>query len=761
MGLVGFEPTTYSLEGCRPIQARLQALTLVGKMVFIITVFSLIVKGATSTIHYVPLIVITAISGILMMMLSTKLGALISNPEVFLEPAIESASRDIALVCDGKLSKKTLSPPPPGAYYLIMNCKDRQDSEITSNIYLATQLYDAAKGIKDVIKGLSKTGKDLLRLGDEMSVTLRKEGALTKKLTENGEVILELTTDTAESLSDIGKRGEKTVDLASSTRKSADDITKGGKRAESTSATVAKKEEKVKSTSGELQKLGDMPSENGKVSINCKKNKELCDAITYGTIRYQSAGNAMEEASRAYKATTDTAENIFDTKSSAKLSVKNEDIIRRSKSTLSEFVDSRAALRAIVPGKDFVRIVGRKALIWKAAFQTRRTVIPRLRKLLKYPKYADINAEFLDEHAEFYDVLTGNFVGIKYTPYMVNIVNFTTDEEKDGLLFLYNKSLNSTGAALQMASAVKESASTNLGTFGYYETINYFESLESDKVIVVNQETNLDAGAYVIAATEFGLKSAKTCKGEACANIVLDIINKSYDVAEGFMTYQDFTSYVSEQSNSEIQNELETFKEVLKYLNQINEFLKPFAEELTTVQLDTASWLKDNCETSHLNYGSDYQVEVATCGMVLDCSPGNYCYMGIPVVNADPWIPYVPVGIIDEQNVDTISNVIGLNYDSSQRIVNPGAWTGCGGSNLISKGIAAFNPDTYQELFNMDFSVPIENKVYICAMTSYAQRCKIVACDKYVKTKANNFVPTPTIEDTGDNILIGGNFATW
>ncbi|MBR9680836.1 MAG: hypothetical protein GOU98_03365 [Candidatus Altiarchaeota archaeon] len=710
-------------------------------------------KGATSTIHYVPILAITAISGILMMMLSSKLGALIANPEVFLEPAIAAAARDIALVCDGKLSKKTLGPPPPGAYYLVMNCKERQESKAVSDVILASQLYGAASSIRSGVKSFRKGADEIVRVGDDLSKVARTRGAITK----TSKNTIEVTDDASKSFSKLGKRGEDALDSTSAARKRTEESAEMTQNAKSASANAATKEDQARKSAQELQKLDDMPRTNGKVVIDCSENKALCDAINYGHIQFNSAGEAIKNAARSFSDAADVGDGIADAKAASRKSVQNKVITKKSATTREVILDTRGSFMRQVVGKSSYAISATRLHLFANALKKfRRSAAPRINNMISYPGFMDINVAFLDEHSEFYDLLLGNFVGIKYTPVMVNIVNFTTDEERDELVEIYGESMNATGAATQLAFAIKDNVGSSLTTFGYYETLSYIEGSSADTVILANRNTNIDPTFYVMASTEFGMKVGPKCESESCVNYVVEVINTSFEIVLGEKTPEDLDSMILSYSESDILEENAVFSSVIDYVNQLNRLVEPVSEELTRVQLGTADWLKENCNTYTLTYGTG-PIEVTTCGMVIDCMPGNFCYIGLPVINADPWIPYVPVGILDEQNVQAISKLIGLNYDSSQRIVSPGAFSGCGGTFILS----GLNPVDVAGALGVNFDVPEENKAYICAMTSFAQRCRIVSCDKRVVAEPDNFVPTPIIEDRENEIFIGGNFASW
>ena len=89
--------------------------------------------------------------GILTTLVGWKVAALISNPVIYLDPAIETAANELAIICEGKLTSTTLTPPPPGANYIITNCLQKSLATTGSTAFTLWQMKDLLKSGKDFV----------------------------------------------------------------------------------------------------------------------------------------------------------------------------------------------------------------------------------------------------------------------------------------------------------------------------------------------------------------------------------------------------------------------------------------------------------------------------------------------------------------------------------------------------------------------------------------------------------------------------------
>ncbi|RLC74830.1 MAG: hypothetical protein DRI61_15970, partial [Chloroflexi bacterium] len=160
------------------------------------------------------------------MFVGWKLASIVSNPSVFLQPAVESAALDIALVCDGKLGSKVLPPPPPGASWLVMNCAERATAEATSWAFTALQFYQAYKGVKNAGKVLEESTGKVEKVAGSFDGLVEEFRKLGKFIQEGELSLLSLDPNDVNRLLDVVKDARKSLDDVADLRKGIDDAFK-------------------------------------------------------------------------------------------------------------------------------------------------------------------------------------------------------------------------------------------------------------------------------------------------------------------------------------------------------------------------------------------------------------------------------------------------------------------------------------------------------------------------------------------------------
>lgn len=681
----------------------------------------------TTTIHYIPLLLITAISGIVMTMVGWKLGGIVTNPGVFLQPAVESAALDIAMVCDGKFATKTLPPPPPGASWLVMNCLDRAIATATSAVITVYQLYQAGKAIKGAYSSIRSSGGKIANVADDL-------GDVRKFL--DGDT-LTIPLDSIDDISDTVRAGqdamEEAADLALDITDSFDDLDDVSDVASQFQRTSNNLDETYDNLDEFDELLQEAKNSGTDLEINCAEQKALCDRILGLSDSLTKSASALDDLYGAATNAVGRVSGLSDIKQYMKISGKSE--IRRS---LKELTDVKSALlnswvtptrtQAVVRSLPAARKYTRKVRKYQ--------IYPAIHKAIVMSTWNfDLGLDYIDEHGYFYDILEGSFVGIKYTAYMTNLVNTTSEEVQQ----IYRDSFNLSGDFAVASSELKEDLGRITRMKGYVDTSGYVYNIETENLIKLGYPTNMDPTIVGTATMEYVEKAAHavlyTCEGDACDSYVRyfgDVLEMATNFSFGDITLDELREAVTSFSDSTIQEEQDTFLELLDRFEEEDAKVSNVAEASLAVQKEVGAWMKENCDTHVFNYENGYDVEVAPCGMVLDCTPGEFCYVGLAVVDANPWIPYVPVSYLTNEQMESIADLVGLHYDSSSKLVTPG-FLGCSGID----------------------------EAYICATTQVNYRCKIVKCGKPVTVAFKPFEPNTYVEDRTGDVMIWGNLQTW
>ncbi len=655
-----------------------------------------------------------------MMFVGWKLASIVSNPGVFLQPAVESAALDIALVCDGKLDSKVLPPPPPGASWLVMNCAERATAEATSWAFTALQFYQAYKGVKNAGKVLEEsTGKVEKVAGsfDDLVEEFRKLG----KFIQEGELsLLSLDPNDVNRLLDVVKEARKSLDDAADLRKGIDDAFKVLPDDVATQSSKAKNSlDETRENLAELEKkLEDAASSGQGLELDCgTAGANLCESVVYSGEWLRGVKSDLLDLYDTAEKASGFAEDAGKLKKALGLGVADRKAFKQLKG-LAETRDALLVSIQKLPKKTVINAYRKGTKRFR-----KRRIYPAIEAFLLSAPLFDLGLDYLANHGEFYDILEGPFIGIKYTPYLVNLVKTDSDEVKK----IYTDSFNISGEFAVASAELKE----NLGRIsrgkGYPETAGYIYNLETEGLIVFGYPTNIEPSVFGYATTEYVSKCH--CEGDRCENYLSTLLEVSVNMSLGELTLDELRDAVLSDS---VCDEQQTFLELLDGFEEEDRAVEEINDASFKVQQLVASWMKDNCGTDVIHYPEGYDVEVANCGMVIDCTPGEFCYVGLPVVDAEPWIPYVPVSYLEGQDASLIANLVGFNYDSASRVITPGFF-GCSGID----------------------------EAYICATLPGMQRCKVVKCGKPVGVVFESFRADTVVEDRGDRVVIRGNLLKW
>jgi hypothetical protein len=689
----------------------------------------------TTTIHYVPLLLMTTISTLILTMVGWKIGAITSNPAIFLQPSVDGAAGDIAIVCDGKLSSKTLTPPPPGASYMIMNCLERDAMMTTSTVFeiaayakMAYDLGSTGKEIKDKLQG----GTDSV---DEVGDMIKKMIAGDDMHIDADEIddILDKINDVRKDVDDIGDAGTD-IRRAFGDADLPDDVL-------AQQEDLARQLDRTEEGLDELENsLRDAQASGSDFDLDCTdaSNAGLCQS-------FQTMDDALGASYDSLEGLYRSAKNYAD-KGSTWSRVKRSLGVNRAHNKLSEIRSSYSAIYRQT--RSLPKTTAVLAAVNDVRSRTRRrrwhTWFPAVNQMLNRQENIDVNVQYLDDNDEFFDLLEGESVGVKYTPLMMGMVRTTGDDETDReLVNMSEKAFDVAGEFFALSARLNEELVRELRSNGYHETAGYVYNTEQDRLLLFGRVTNLDPSIFTYAASEYAGKVNDECDTEPCLEYVGRILETGVNMTTGDSTLEDLRREV--ESNNDVPEERENFLDLLDYLGGVDAEADYVMGNSTEIQKEVAAWVTENCETETLHYSDGQDVTIAECGMVLDCTPGDFCYIGFLVVNSDPWVPYIPISYLEDQDAAVIAELSGFNYDSAARVVTPGGLTGCGG---------------------FDFS---DHKVYICAMLPDNHRCKLVDCGRPVDVVYESFQPSvvaeyvrgdPSTQDD-DRVQIRGNFLKW
>jgi hypothetical protein len=694
---------------------------------------------SNDTTTFFPIYIMVFIASLVTIFVGWKLSTIISNPAVYLQPAVDTAAREIAMVCDGKFESKTLSPPPPGASYLVMSCLDRSIAVGTSGVMAMWELYQAYKGISDLKKSV-KEGLDGLKKGankvDDVFAIAYKDGKL----------IID-----PDDFDDIRDAIDGCRDALAKSDELADGLGKVMKTADQPSDVVDLKGE-IKDISKNFDEMDNAikGAGNGPLEIDCTANEGLCAAFLGASDRLKDLYSSLNAAQKAAEAAVGFAGDVGRIKRVLGLGVQNSKGYKK----LTELKDLHdtvlgttkrlARTRRIASSISGARAATRQAR-WHWVMQplilgnTDRWAARRIINMMG-GFGGGIVLDYLESNDGFYSIIEGAFVGVQYTPQIINLVDvMDLDEAKtDEVLDIYRYSFNVSGEYIGVGDRLKEEIPREMRGKGYPETAAYVYGSPAEKLLTIGGMLNIDPSIFAYATTEYVTFVDDWCEEDSCFEYLAEVMEVGLNVSTGDNTISDLRTVVNSYSQEDMEKEKEDFNYILNYLEGVNDEVAYVTDASFDVQQRVASWMKDNCETRVLEF-PDWNVEVASCGMVVDCTPESFCYVGLPVVSADPWIPYLPVTYLDGTDVPAMAKIAGFNYDSAAKVVTPGGFTGCGGIS----------------------GEPEWNKAYICAVLPTSYRCKVVGCGKYVAVEFVPFNPNTWAEDRGDSVWIRGNLLKW
>ena len=695
----------------------------------------------TDNFHGYPLIVATVFTTIAGILVATKVGVLFASPQLFYDSAIQSAAQQVSLVCQGKLDRVALPPPPPGSYYYATDCGTQLSVQVVQGVFNAYQviqaataleeIFGAAKGFKEAgpFSKVASKGADARKLAESSA-----EGEAVLVKSKNKEALADLLEEIADATSELADATKKLPETSAfkGVPKIAEDSEKIATDAEGISSRTSKLSERVKNAEGD-------------VVIDCKEEPELCQTLLTMDTQLKRLsderdalalyianidGKIVDSIEEFEEGLKDLKKEYKDLKKLVKSKAARQDrelgeSLRRyqaevisAKNSLSRagrYVDDTTRLSRL-GDPNILRLVERG--LRKPIQDARVLLSKRLSKwvamgvvpLISRTDYPQIEY-FLAQNPDFVNILSEESTGVFYSPHMVALYRGTSEE----LQTIYETSLDLAGAFSDFGGYYRSGLVTNFSSKGYYSTASFLDSLDDSEFIEMGIErpSNLDPRIYASAIFEFTEKASDSCDTLYCFTYLMDLQNHTLLFLNGNITKEELEKEVRGYPLDDISEELSDIRELLETLDRAGRDAATLIDASLELQGQLSDYMRDSCNTAPVTVGGR-TVVIGDCGLVFDCSFGDFCMYGVPVVQADPWLPYVPIGVLEGEELN-LMNLLGLNYDPSGNVVRSSSLIACGGSKWYSVG----------EFVN---AIPNWQKIYLCLTDSEFNRCRVIRC---------------------------------
>lgn len=681
------------------------------------------------------------ITGILTTMVTVKVFLVMTNPDLFLRPAVEAAALEIATVCDGKYNARTLTPAPGGASYVISTCADRNlmvtGTAAVGIIQIATLVNDLAnlgKGLKNTAGKLKENGADWGKILQKVTWRGKDEMVVPKEL-------LDALKGTDDALGALAENADEITGLANGMGEGVE-MASDFKRAVKNSQDEAKQTREI---------LESAVTEGDNLILDCSGDKrELCESVFSGHRSIGKTAKASEQMIDSINILENDLRGIGKlsdslAKSYTSLVIKDKVLdFRRTLNQLDDvmisFKNGVDAIKKTVLDEGVSQIVTRN--FWRVQNLNQHLRISGLIlgtvELFSTDNNFEVIMDYLGSRGGYFSILETSFTGVAFTSNIIAVVNNTEDE----IGRLANESLVLSGNLTNTSEFIIDKGIKFLSSKGYYTTAEFLGSLESTEVIPIGKTTNINSEIILTAMQEYLDRAEELCESETCIDHLLDVVDSALDFSIEQGSLNDLLT-VAEEYPSEIAKEGVKFVDVLTKFLEFEQGTKTGVDAVYDMRNQVGDWVGNNCDTEILNFEEYGDVEVSDCAMIFDCSPKSFCFVGLPIVNIDLQDDtmseplYIPITYLNEEDSVSAATVIGLNYDSALKVITPGDFLGCPGEFLSTTSL------------------------FICASIPGSRRCKVVNCEKEVVPISYSFYPNVDVTLENDSVKIWGNFMTW
>ncbi|MBR9681408.1 MAG: hypothetical protein GOV00_01270 [Candidatus Altiarchaeota archaeon] len=630
-----------------------------------------------STIHYMLPVYLMFFS-FFSTIVGLKISQVFTSPEMFIDSAAHAAATTIENVCADVFVEKNIPSPPVRSQYQISRCDDVAARTTVGAIWLAADVADLASsfrrgGIDDSAEATT-TALNVIDSGGDATQAIKK--ALSASSGASDELI---------------QNGRKLSAKGGEAGKIGDDLVDSGE---------------------EMRLILDSPmlSDDMKVIEMAQYHENVKDVL-----------NLLE--------TLEDANSVMKGVSFTKYLVR--DGVYFSGNIINKIrVVSRAPKRAVVATRRVERPIvhATQFLIYNMDF------LPLVN--LALPTLEDLSM--------IVNVLKGPHVGVQIYPLVVSLFNISDFE---AFKPFSGRAANISIKYNEYAAANRTEMISLLKNLRYYSSANTVNSLKNEDIFPLRR------GDYVSRDLVYNLfidfeEQVETYKDSGSLSVeeANTLLEASDDLRfEIINTSSDFEMIREEVGSWSVNGLTGGLLALMGSLQEISDGLEDIAMEWETFQKEVGQHVvgEGDCNAIDLlsrapELSEHYStLKVADCGVVFDCYPESQCIVGLPVVEANPWIPYLPVDVLDASEIAEVSTLIGFSYGADTKTMSTGFLNTCMG----------------------------KTKVLVCAKTGVFKSCRVVDCGKElnIEWEYNPTIKVSSSEDGDGNptVTVKGNFLEW
>ncbi|HDR53842.1 MAG TPA: hypothetical protein ENN60_04230 [archaeon] len=336
------------------------------------------------------------------------------------------------------------------------------------------------------------------------------------------------------------------------------------------------------------------------------------------------------------------------------------------------------------------------------------------------------------------DLIETPHVNLESYPHTVTMLNLTGDVTY--LERMYNRSSDLATEYNNATLEEKTRLITYLSNLGYIDALSVVDATEESVLFPLGTQDNINPEmvGYILLGIYDALENYE---GDATENLQDKIINLAELHLNGNLTLEQTLEQFRQLDFGNIKVNQEATEVLLEKLVETKNRMQIISDKWVAFQQEVGSYLGQTCEVLDMlsvpevqETGIFNELKLAKCGAVFDCSLETQCILGMPIVAADPWIPYWPVSRVDASLLGELSQLIGFQFSEKTRIIDKGSLALCAGWD----------------------------KVRICTLSDAYKVCKVVDCGRkfHIEWTFNPTV-TSTLDLDNGEVTISGNFQTW
>ena len=678
-----------------------------------------------STVHYmlpVYLMFFTFFST----MVGLKITQVFTSPEMFIDSAAQNAAKTIENVCADVFVQRDIPAPPMRSLYQISRCDAVAARATISGIWMAADFAGMLTGIGDLFKNFNpKEIEETIKSAEKVTKELENVKDIGS-LTDATEDVIKHSEDAVQDVREITKEAKKigNLDEVGHIEKELDKIEELTETMKGVKKELSEVETELKHVGTEFNPDGEYATYeewlDAKNSLEAKR-AGLEDELSDVTARFTQSWNNVDVLLGTVQ---ESAGNIIKLAKDGKLA----QIAKETGKQRFLYLSKSGVL--VNTGKKAQGVWARSQLL----FIKNVNIMPVLQFAL--PGLEDLSMVI--------DVLKSAHVGIPIYPSVAMALNITDFEGfNDTAKLAINMSIKYNDACYENKTDLMNS----LRGLGFYNTLNTVNGLDCEDIFPIRSGEFVSKALAYSALVDFedaldAYRDSKRFPEQTIETFIRRTKALQTTALNRSISFGEIAEEVGGWGEPEITAGLAAFMEDLDKKDREFENL---AGEWEQLQHSIADYMvrSRECRTITLTNNDPEsasemnEIAISNCGIVLDCYLQDKCVVGLPVVKSDPWIPYLPVAVIDAEDVGDLGRLFGFSYGSDTKTVSPGFMNLCSGNK----------------------------KVMVCAVTGPFKSCKVVHCGRKIDIDWN-FNPIITVvseEDARGNpvVRISGNFLEW